>query len=60
MSSFLFAVGQTSGDGGTHKPSGQWNTAYFASSSMLVPDGHDDDDEATERFRRVRVALVVL
>ena len=48
-----FIGAKTSGDGGTHKPSGQWMTASLLRSSIL-PDGHEDSDEATEKFRRVR------
>ncbi len=42
------------GDGGTHKPSGQWIVVPFTRLSIL-PDGHEDSDEATEMFRRVSV-----
>ena len=42
-----------SGDGGIHQPSGQWMTVFVPRSSILL-DRHDDDEEATERFRRVR------
>ena len=45
--------GKDNGDGGTHKPSGQWMTVSFPRSSIL-PDGHEDSDEATDRFRRLR------
>ena len=47
-----FIGAKTSGDGGTHKPSGQWMTVFLPSSSMLS-DGHEDSDEATEKFRRI-------
>ena len=45
--------GKDNGDGGTHKPSGQWMTPSFPRSSILL-DGHEDSDEATDTFRRVR------
>ena len=45
--------GKDNGDGGTHQPCGQWMTVSFPRSSIL-PDGHEDSDEATDRFRRVR------
>ena len=54
--SFMFAGGQTNGDGGIHKPSGQWMKVSFPKSSMLVPGGHKDEDEATEIFCRVMFA----
>ena len=60
LSSFLFASGQTSGDGGIHKPSGQWMKVFSPRSSMLVPDGHEDSDEAIDTFRRVRVLSSLL
>ena len=49
-----FIGGKSSGDGETHRPNGQWMSVSFARLSIL-PDGHEDSDEATERFRRVRV-----
>ena len=52
-----FIGGKTSGDGGTHKPSGQWMVVSFPSSSILS-DWHEDSDEATDIFRRV--SLLVL
>ena len=58
--SFMFAGGQTNGDGGIHKPSGQWMKVSFPKSSMLVPGGHKDEDEATEIFRSVRLEVPVL
>ena len=58
LSSFLFAGGQTNGDGGTHQPSGQWIVVSSSRSSMLVPFGHEDSDEATDIFRRVRVPVL--
>ena len=48
-----FIGGRASGDGGTHKPSGQWMTVLYPRSSILL-DGHEDSDEATDTFRRVR------
>ena len=48
----MFA-GQTNGDGGTHKPSGQWMTVLLPRWSIL-PDGHEDSDEATDTFLRVK------
>ena len=45
--------GKVSGDGGTHQPSGQWMTVSFPKTS-IVPDGHEDSDEANDVFRRVR------
>ena len=47
-------AGRDKGDGGTHQPSGQWMVVASARSSIL-PDGHEDSDEATEMFRRVSV-----
>ena len=45
--------GKDNGDGGIHKPSGQWMTVSFPRSSILL-NGHDDLDEANDTFRRVR------
>ena len=50
-----FIGGREKGDGGAHKPSGQWMVVPPARTSIL-PDGHEDSDEATEMFRMVRVA----
>ena len=52
-----FIGGRIRGDGETHQPSGQWMVVAAARSSML-PDGHEDSDEATEMFRRVSVPLL--
>ena len=51
--------GKDNGDGGTHKPSGQWMTVSIPRSSIL-PDGHADSDEATDTFRRVKELLTQL
>ena len=51
--------GKISGDGGIHKPSGQWMTVCIPRLSILL-DGHDDDEEATEKFRRLRVPTLNL
>ena len=51
--------GKTKGDGGTHKPSGQWMTVSLLRSSIL-PDGHEDSNEAIYTFRRVRELVSVL
>ena len=48
-----FNGAKDNGDGGTHTPSGQWMTVSFPRSSIL-PDGHEDEDEAKDVFRRVR------
>eukprot|EP00964_Phaeocystis_antarctica_P055728 scaffold32801_cov66-Phaeocystis_antarctica.AAC.2 len=48
-----FIGGKVNGDGGIHQPSGQWMTVPLPRSSIL-PDGHEDSDEATDTFRRVR------
>ena len=48
-----FIGGKDNGDGGTHKPSGQWMTVYFPRLSIL-PDVHDESDEAKDVFCRVR------
>ena len=48
-----FIGGKDNGDGGTHKPSGQWMTVSVARVSIL-PDVHEDSDEAKDVFRRVR------
>ena len=48
-----FIGGKDNGDGGTHKPSGQWMTVSFARTSILL-DWHEDSDEAKDVFRRVR------
>ena len=45
--------GKDNGDGGTHKPSGQWMTVSVPRLSIL-PDVHEDSDEAKDVFRRVR------
>ena len=45
---------KTNGDGGVHRPSGQWMTVSLPRLSIL-PDGHEDLDEAIDKFRRVRV-----
>ena len=45
------------GVGETHKPIRQWMVVASARSSML-PDGHEDSDEATEIFRRVSVPVL--
>ena len=45
--------GKDNGDGGTHKPSGQWMTVSPPRLSILL-DGHENSDEATDTFRRVR------
>ncbi len=47
--------GKANGDGGIHRPSGQWMVVYFPRLSIR-PDGHDDEDEATEIFCRVMFA----
>ena len=53
--------GKTSGDGGFHKPSGQWMTVFGPRSSIILLDGHEDSDEAKDVFRRVRwLSLVAL
>ena len=49
-----FMGGKDNGDGGIHRPSGQWMLVFFPRLSIL-PDGHEDDEEATEKFRRMRV-----
>ena len=41
------------GDGGAHKPSGQWMIVSFPRLSILL-DWHEDSDEAKDVFRRVR------
>ena len=46
--------GKENGDGGTHKPSGQWKVVSSPRLSIVLPDGHTDLDEAKDRFRRVR------
>ena len=51
-----FIGGRAKGDGGAHKPSGQWMVVTSArSSTSILPVGHEDSDEATEMSRRVRV-----
>ena len=60
VSSFLVAGGQSSGDGGIHKPSGQSTKVYVPRLSMLVPGGHEDEDEATDRSRRLRVPVLLM
>ena len=52
-----FIGGRSSVGGGTHQPSGQWMVVSSPRLSIL-PDGHEDSDEATEMFRRVRVVRV--
>ena len=47
-----FIGGKDNGGGGIHRPSGQWMTVSAARLSIL-PDGQEDLDEATEKFRRV-------
>ena len=54
-----FIGGKDNGDGGIHRPSGQWMTVSVARLSIL-PDGQEDLDEATEKFRRVRKLEPVL
>ena len=56
VSSFLVAGGQSSGDGGIHKPSGQSTKVFIPRLSMLV----QDEDEATDRPRRVRVPMLLI
>ena len=51
--------GRDNGDGGTHKPSGQWKVVSGPTSSIL-PDGHEDSNEAIYTFRRVRELVSVL
>ena len=51
-----FIGGKVSGDFGTHKPRGQWMTVSSPKTS-IVPDGHEDSDEAKDVFRRVREPL---
>ena len=48
-----FIGGKDNGDGGIHKPSGQWMTVSFPRLSIL-PDVHDESDEAKDVFCRVR------
>ena len=48
---------KTSGDGGIHKPSGQWMTVFSDRSSILL-DWHEDSDETKDVFRRVREPLL--
>ena len=52
-----FIGGKENGDGGTHKPSGQWMMVSSPRTSILL-DGHEDLDEAKEIFRRVRWLLL--
>ena len=52
-----FIGGRDKGDGGTHQPSGQWMVVDSARLSILR-DGHEDSDEATEMFRKVRVPVL--
>ena len=56
-----FIGGRDNGDGGTHKPSGQWKVVSTPRLSIL-PDGHTDllDVEAKDIFRRVRELLLQL
>ena len=53
-----FIGGKDNGDGGIHRPSGQWMTVSVPRSSIL-PDGHEDSDEANETFRRVVLLVLV-
>ena len=49
-----FIEGKDKGDGGIHKPSGQW-MMVFRPRLSIVPDGHKDSDvEAKDIFRSVR------
>ena len=48
-----FIEGKENGDGGIHRPSGQWMIVSCPRTSILL-DGHEDSDEATDTFRRVR------
>jgi len=52
-----FIRGKTSGDGGAHKPSGQWMVVSSPRSSMRL-DGHEDSYEATDTSRRVRKPML--
>ena len=54
-----FIGAKDNGDGGIHRPSGQWMTVSVPRSSIL-PDGHDNSDEANETFRRVGKLLVLV
>ena len=45
--------GKDNGDGGIHRPSGQWMVVSFPKLSIL-PDGHEDSDEAKDTFRSIR------
>ena len=45
--------GKDNGDGGIHRPSGQWMVVSFPRLSIL-PDGHEDSDEAKDTFRSIR------
>ena len=47
------------GDGGIHKPSGQWMVVPTPRLSILL-DGHEDLDEATDTFSRVKKEPVLL
>ena len=53
-----FIRGKASGDGGIHKPRGQWMVVSTPRSSILL-DRHEDLDEATEMFRRVRKPILL-
>ena len=44
----------------THQPSGQWMVVACDLRSSILPDGHEDCDEATVMFRRVRMLLPML
>ena len=48
-----FSGAKVNGNGGIHKPSGQWMTVSSPRSSIFL-DGQEDLDEAKEVFRRVR------
>ena len=50
-------LGKASGDGGIHKPRGQWMVVSTPRSSILL-DGHEDSDEATDTSRRVRKPIL--
>ena len=48
-----FIGGKDNGDGGIHRPSGQWMLVFSPRLSIL-PDGHKDVDEAKDTFRSIR------
>ena len=52
-----FIGAKDNGDGGIHRPSGQSVTVSVPRFSIL-PDGHEDSDEAKDVFRRVREPML--